>query len=246
MRRLILSDIHSNLDALQAVLRHAEGGYDEVVCCGDVVGYNASPVEVVAWARENCTAIVRGNHDRACCGLEDLEWFNPAARIAAVWTMNELGEADQHWLSTLPAGPLSFDGFQLCHGSPGGEDDYLVDGYEVEPLQDRLTRLVCFAGHTHIQTGWSWQRGGLQRLPRTELSQQERVIDLDPHYLYLVNPGSVGQPRDGDPRAAYAIWDDAEHLLYFRRARYNVRAAQMRIMDAGLPPSLADRLALGR
>ncbi|MBI5281814.1 MAG: metallophosphoesterase family protein [Candidatus Solibacter usitatus] len=246
MRRLILSDIHSNLEALETVLRHAEGGYDQVVCCGDVAGYNASPVEVAAWAREHAGVIVRGNHDRACGGIEDLEWFNPAARIAAIWSMNELGEDAQEWLRALPAGPLSFDTFQLCHGSPGGEDDYLADGHDVEPLKDLLTRRICFAGHTHIQTGWSWQRGGLQRLPRPAPSQEERVIDLDPDYLYLVNPGSVGQPRDGDPRAAYAIWDDAGHLLYFRRARYNVRAAQMRIMDAGLPPSLADRLALGR
>lgn len=246
MRRLILSDIHSNFDALEAVLANARDGFDEVVCCGDLVGYNAAPSEVIEWARECAHAIVRGNHDRACCGLGGIETFNRAARDSALWTQEALNRRDLEWLGLLPTGPLVFDDYMLAHGSPRDEDDYLIDGADVEPLGSALFRKMCFIGHTHMQTGWSWQRGGLQRLPSPSLSEDHRVIDLDPDYLYLVNPGSVGQPRDGDPRAAYAIWDSNARLLHLRRVKYDVKRAQARVMDAGLPESLAYRLALGR
>ena len=246
MRRLIVSDIHGNCEALQGVLRHCEGAYDEVVCCGDLVGYNAAPAEVIAWARETVRMVVRGNHDRACCDGEGLEFFNPQARAAAIWTQEELGEQDRLWLQELPEGPLFGDEYELAHGSPEDEDDYLLDSGDVSPLDQVLERKLCFVGHTHVQTGWSWQRGGLQRLSTPSKSEDERVIDLDPDYLYLINPGSVGQPRDGDARAAYVLWDDESRLVHFRRAKYNVRAAQERIYDAGLPSFLAERLALGR
>ena len=246
MRRLILSDIHANWAALEAVLGSAEGAYDEMVCCGDLVGYGADVAEVLEWAMEQPMRIVRGNHDRACCGLDDMEWFNAPARAAVAWTREMLSEEVEDWLLRLPGGPLLADGFEVVHGSPLDEDEYLLDAFAVERLHAALERPLCFAGHTHLQGGWSWQRGGLQRLAVPGPKAEERVIDLDADYLYLVNPGSVGQPRDGDPRAAYALWDAEERLLRLRRVKYDVAAAQLRILNAGLPKSLADRLAIGR
>jgi len=246
VRRLILSDIHANWEALEAVLRHCQGSYEQVVCCGDLVGYNASPAEVLDWARDSVELVVRGNHDRACCTGDGLEYFNLHARAAAEWTLGELGANDRLWLRRLPAGPLYGDDFQVAHGSPEDEDEYLLHADQVSHLDQVLERKLCFVGHTHIQTGWSWQRGGMQRLPQPSASEEERVVDLDPDYLYLINPGSVGQPRDGDARAAYVLWDDEARLVHLRRAKYNVRAAQERIYDAGLPMYLAERLAVGR
>lgn len=246
MRRLILSDIHSNLEALKAVLDDAQGAYDEIVCCGDVVGYNANPAEVVAWTRRYARYIVRGNHDCGCAGITDISDFNLPARYATLWTRSQLPREDLDWLSALPAGPVYAEEFQLCHGSPADEDEYLIQSSQVEPLDQFLLRPVCFIGHTHWQGGWSWQRGGLVPLSRPALTETERIIDLDPDYLYLINPGSVGQPRDRDPRAGYAIWDSAERLLTFKRVRYDVRSAQSRILEAGLPELLAERLAFGR
>jgi len=242
----VLSDIHGNIDALEAVLRHAEGTYERVVCCGDLVGYGAAPAEVIAWARESAQVIVRGNHDVAAWSEAGLRGFNPAARAAIVATRELLDGEDLRWLQDLPIGPVCEEDYQVAHGSPADEHEYLVEGWEVEPLCAVLERKVCFVGHTHIQTGWSWQRGGLQRLPRPSLTEEQRTLDIDPGYLYLINPGSVGQPRDGDARAAYALWDPEDRLLSFRRVRYNVRAAQMRIMDGGFPPVLAERLGEGR
>jgi len=246
VRRLILSDIHSNLEALTAVLHDADGEYDEVICCGDVVGYNASPSEVIEWARTRADYIVRGNHDRACSGNVEFEDLNEYARAASLWTQENLDPRDLIWLRHLPPGPVYGDWFELAHGSPSNEDDYLISSGDVEPLQHELTRPMCFVGHTHHQGGWSWQRGGLIPLSKPAPADAERVIDLDPDYLYLINPGSVGQPRDRDPRAAYAIWDSVERLLYFRRVKYDIRGAQSRIFEAGLPELLAERLALGR
>ncbi len=246
MRRLILSDIHANLEALEAVLRDAQGTYDEILCCGDFAGYCASPAEVIDWARGNVRHAVRGNHDRGCAGTADISDFNLPARVATLWTRSQLPREDLDWLASLPAGPVFAEEFQLCHGSPADEDEYLLSSSLVEPLDEFMLRPVCFVGHTHIQGGWSWQRGGLLPLSRPALTESERIVDLDPDYLYLINPGSVGQPRDRDPRAAYAVWDSGERLLTFRRVRYDIRAAQSRILEAGLPELLAERLAFGR
>ncbi len=246
MRRLIVSDIHSNFEALTAVLEDASGEYKEVVCCGDVVGYNANPAEVIAWARNHADYIVRGNHDRACAGFVEDEDMNAYAIAANLWTQSVLPAADLAWLRDLPAGPVFGDGFQVAHGSPIDEDDYLLSSIDVEPLEYALMRPICFVGHTHHQGGWSWQRGGLVPVSRPVAAEKERVLDLDPDYLYIINPGSVGQPRDRDARAAYAIWDSEERLLYLRRVKYDVREAQSRILEAGLPELLAERLAFGR
>ncbi len=245
MRRLIVADLHSNLEALSAVLEDAEGQYGEVVCCGDVAGYGGSPNEVIEWARAHCDAIVRGNHDRACGKDANLLDFNERAGAAVIWTRDSLSAANCEWLSELPAGPILFDDYELAHGSPLDEDEYLIASYEVAPLSEAILRPVCFVGHTHVQSGWEWNSGGLRQLP-VPGHERERLIELSPERMYLVNPGSVGQPRDHDPRAAYAIWDTAGRTLKLRRVEYDVKTAQERILQAGLHPWLADRLACGR
>lgn len=245
MRRLIVSDIHANIEALEAVLSDARGLYDEVLCCGDLVGYGASPAQVVDWAGAQVKLIVRGNHDRVCAGLEDHGWFNAKAQAAASWTAGQLDESQMDWLAALPAGPLLQEEFVLAHGSPADEDAYLLDYDEIYPLSEVLLRPICFFGHTHFQGAWTWYKDNLYTLTGPSGNRTEMVHELLPGNQYLINPGSVGQPRDRDPRAAYALWDSNSRELRFRRVTYDVASAQKRILAAGLPQFLADRLAIG-
>lgn len=245
MRRLILSDIHGNIDALRAVLDDAAGEYGEIHCLGDLIGYGAAPAEVIAWARGNTASCVRGNHDRACSTSDGLEFFNPMARASAMWTHHALDEVDRAWLAALPKGPLQFDDFELAHGSPADEDEYLVSAFDAAAVEKNIMRPLCFVGHTHLQRGWVWQRGGLRPLRVPPEQARQTIHDVLPDSLYLVNPGSVGQPRDRNPRAAYVLWDDEMRVLTFRRVEYDVSAAQRRIVEAGLDPWLAERLQRG-
>lgn len=242
----MISDLHANWEGLQAVLADAAEGYDEIFCCGDLVGYCASPVEVLEWSRGALNKVVRGNHDKACCGLDDLEWFNDAAARAVSWTMEQIGQAGQDYLFNLPRGPLREDGFVVSHGSPLDEDEYLVNDMDVRGYDNALDSPLNFIGHTHLQGGWVWGYGGYRRMPKPGIQESEVVVELKPDELYLVNPGSVGQPRDNDARAAYVIWDVERKLLTFRRVEYDVEAAMKRIRAAGLPAVLADRLRVGR
>ena len=246
MRRLIVSDIHGNLEALEAVASDARGLYDEVVCCGDIVDYGASPREAIAWIRAAGAMVVRGNHDRAAWEPGLRESFTPAARTAAEWCAQVLSAQDLEWLRGLPAGPIWDDEFGLVHGSPADEDAYLEFNTDVRNIVQLLERSLCFLGHTHVQGGWEWQPGGVRQMSVPSAEEPELAVDLDPDALYLINPGSVGQPRDHDPRAAYAIWDSAQRLLTYRRVAYDIESAQRRIVAAGLPRSLALRLAVGR
>jgi diadenosine tetraphosphatase ApaH/serine/threonine PP2A family protein phosphatase len=246
MRRLIVSDIHSNHDALAAVLAHAEGQYDEILCCGDLVGYNACPREVIDWAAGAVRRVVRGNHDRVCAFIEEPNDFNQYAYEAARWTHEQLDARQLAWLRALPAGPLAADGYELFHGSPWDEDEYIVDREEALMLHDAVHASLCFFGHTHLQGGWMWTRGGVLELRRPRFGETEVVYELEDGALYVINAGSVGQPRDRDPRAAYALWDAERRLIALRRVEYPVEAAQKRILDAGLPEHLAIRLAFGR
>lgn len=246
MRYLILSDIHSNLPALEAVLADAAGRYDAVACCGDLVGYGADPNAVVDWARKAATAIVRGNHDKACLSTpEELEWFNPVAREAAEWTRRTLRADNAEYLSSLPRGPVSENGFQLLHGSPVDEDEYVISTWDAAPLPGYVDGPLAFFGHTHLQGGFFFPRAGVQRLPKPTRTETELALQLSGDRLYLVNPGSVGQPRDGDPRAAYAIYEPEHRSVLYRRADYDIAEAQTRIRHAGLPEGLASRLGSG-
>ena len=246
MRYLIVSDIHANLEALEAVLAHASGQYEEVLCCGDLVGYGADPNAVVEWARTTCTAVVRGNHDKACTGLDDLEWFNPVARQAAEWTQQALTESNAAYTRSLPRGPITLSGFQLVHGSPFDEDEYVISGVEAAEAFGYLETRLAFFGHTHVQGGFLWNHSRVENVGRMPARAERQRLEIDPDCAYLVNPGSVGQPRDGDSRAAYIVYDSDGGQLFYRRAVYDVAAAQRKIYDAGLPPILADRLSVGR
>jgi len=241
MRFLILSDIHSNLEALEAVLADSAGLYQQVVCLGDIVGYGADPNEVTAWVRRNCEAVIRGNHDRACTGMTDLRFFNPVAKVAAEWTRTQLDPDHLNYLSGLPGGPLDVADFRIVHGAPLDEDAYVISIDDAEAQFQSLGQGLVFFGHTHIQGGFgrSGSDGEVEGLSPYELAP---VAGED---ALLVNPGSVGQPRDNDWHAAYAIYDAGTRQIEFRRCPYDVDATQRKIVEAGLPLALAERLGLG-
>jgi len=241
-----MSDLHANREALDAVVREAGGRYDQVICCGDLVGYGADPNPVTEWVHEHCAVVVRGNHDRASTGLDDLEWFNPVARAAAVWTLENLSQANADYIRQLPQGPILVDGFQVVHGSPYDEDEYVLAAGEAGQAFGYLEARLAFFGHTHVQGGFIWNQSRVETIGRLPVRADRQVMEIDPQCAYLVNPGSVGQPRDGDPRAAYAIFDSDAQMLTYYRAEYDVESAQKRIRQVGLPPILADRLSVGR
>jgi predicted phosphodiesterase len=244
VRYLILSDIHANSEALAAVLTSAGSLYDRIVCCGDLVGYGADPDAVVEWVRANVSSVVRGNHDKACAGLEDLEWFNPVARLSALWTQAATQPENIQFLRDLAQGPERVNGFQILHGSPLDEDEYVVSEQDVAQVAPYLDCNISFFGHTHLQGAFLCHRNGVKRLTTAPASGQE-VLELENDVNYLINPGSVGQPRDGDRRAAYAIYDTSARQVSLCRAEYDVASAQRKILDAGLPELLALRLSSG-
>lgn len=242
---MILSDIHGNWEALETVIATARDAYDEVYCLGDIVGYCADPNRVTDWVRTNAKAVVRGNHDKACAGLEDLEWFNPIARQAARWTMQRLSPENLAWLRALPRGPIVLDEFEMFHGSPVDEDDYIVSVHEAAQVMGYLQSPVAFFGHTHLQGGFTCERGGIRRIERPARDATSKILELQRDSLYMINPGSVGQPRDGDARTAWAIYDSKERTVEHRRAQYDVRTCQSKILKCGLPELLAHRLEAG-
>jgi predicted phosphodiesterase len=246
VRYLILSDLHANWEALEAVLKDASGHYERAVCCGDLVGYGADPNPIVEWVRSNCNPVVRGNHDKACTGLDDLEWFNPVARAAAIWTQNVLTPENAAYTRELPKGPIVEDGFEMVHGSPFDEDEYVLAGDEAVQAFGYLECRVAFFGHTHVQGGFIWNRSRVETILSPSGWGDRQEMEIDPECAYLINPGSVGQPRDGNPRAAYALYDSESHVVTYCRTDYNMSEAQRKIRDAGLPPILADRLSVGR
>jgi predicted phosphodiesterase len=246
LRYLILSDLHSNWEALQAVLDSCSSDYDRIICLGDLVGYGADPNAVADWVRANVAIVVRGNHDRASAGLEDLEWFNPIARKAAEWTRTKLTPENLSYIAGLPKGPMEVENFQVMHGSPLDEDEYLVAVSDAGQTFPYLETPLAFFGHTHLQGGFEWGMNRVRPIGRPSLKQKEMLLELQPDTAYLVNPGSVGQPRDGDPRAGYVLYNPEDRFLIYRRVLYDFAAAQAKIRSAGLPDLLADRLVVGR
>ena len=247
MRYLILSDIHSNLDALEAILQTMErGSWDRVVVLGDLVGYGGAPNAVIDRIRDlNPVAIIRGNHDKASCGIEDGSNFNHVARVAAMWTGDTLTPQNRDYLRSLPAGPLVIDDYvEICHGSPFDEDHYIFDADDARRALEAGTRQLCLFGHTHLPV--VFRRAGNAYDGFVPEGDAEIQLPLEDGVRYVVNPGSVGQPRDGDPRAAFALYDSETRVLTLRRVPYAVDAAQRRILGAGLPASLANRLSVGR
>ena len=252
MRALVLSDIHANLEGLEAVLAAASAeGYEAVWNLGDIVGYGASPNEVIELLRPLGETHVRGNHDRVCCGLTSAETFNPIASRAAQWTRGMLTTANAEWLRGLARGPVMPDGptVSCVHGSPLNEDVYVVAMRDAwEPLLQSPTSITFF-GHTHVQgcfaaNGRKWFEPRLRFRAKDMAEAVE--LKIEDGSRYLINPGSVGQPRDHDWRAAFAIYDDVTRSVAFHRVPYDLKACQKRILEAGLPDRLASRLKEGR
>ncbi|MBI4460314.1 MAG: metallophosphoesterase family protein [Acidobacteria bacterium] len=248
MRILVLSDLHSNLEGLQAVLKAAQGEYSQVVCCGDLVGYGPDPNAVVDWVRRNVSAVVRGNHDKVGCGIDDAEGFNEVAKAAAYWTRGQLTADNSQYLRTLPVGPLEVMGnFAILHGSPRDEDEYITISWEANEVFPHLVYPLSFFGHTHLQ-------GGFFRAPNSPIhaivpplgkAESRRVVDLQAGCVYLVNPGSVGQPRDGDSRSGFAIYDTSGFIELWR-IPYDMETTMSKMRQADLPEFLARRLGMGR
>lgn len=245
MRFLILSDIHANWEALNAVLRDAAGRrYDAVLCLGDIVGYGPNPNEVVSWVRAHADVIIRGNHDKACSGADAFNSFNPVAQCSSRWTREELLEEHMQWLLNLDRGPVLVEDFDLVHGAPDDEDRYMFHEHEAEIGLRHAEEQLTFFGHTHVQGGFVGEtcRRCFEVSRLNILPSQMTIV---PERTYLLNPGSVGQPRDGDARAAYCIYDSAMRVVEFCRVDYDIRTVQDKILEKGLPEELAFRLASG-
>jgi diadenosine tetraphosphatase ApaH/serine/threonine PP2A family protein phosphatase len=247
MRYLVLSDIHANLQAFDAVLAAAQDlAHDRLLVLGDLVGYGGDPNAVVEKVRALTPhALIRGNHDKVGSGVETPEGFNAVARSAIQWTYEALTADNREWLAALPAGPVSVDDLiEICHGTPFDEDAYVFDDLDALRALHAADRPLCLFGHTHVQVGYALD--GDQFALTTMEEERPLSIALAGTASHLVNPGSVGQPRDGDPRAGFAIVDTSTRVVALYRTRYPVEEAQARILEQGLPEVLAQRLALGR
>ena len=246
MRYLLLSDIHANADAFETVLEHASGRWDRVLVLGDLVGYGAEPNPVVDRVRELAPdVVIRGNHDKAATGIDDGSQFNHVARVAAIWTAAQLTPTNMEYLRALPMGPVEIDSVtEICHGAPFDEDHYIFDGSDAQMAFEAASHPLCLFGHTHLPAVFRLVDDMMSGGP-PEGAEETRVA-MQRGARYLINVGSIGQPRDGDPRAAYGVLDDETREVTMFRVPYAVDKAQERILAAGLPSSLAARLAVGR
>jgi predicted phosphodiesterase len=249
MRILVLSDIHANATALTAALETASGRWDHVACLGDVVGYGPDPNEVTSKIRELGARTIRGNHDKAATDLMQTDDFNPVAKAAVDWTRSQLSPDNLKWIADLPSGPLESDGVVLVHGAFQDEDEYVfTPAQALEGLLDS-TAPITFFGHTHHQGGFSYENvhSHLEVLsihPRP--TESFAPLRIEPKQRYLLNPGSIGQPRDGDPRAGFAIADLEHQIVEFWRVPYDISEVQARMRAARLPEPLVQRLVVGR
>jgi diadenosine tetraphosphatase ApaH/serine/threonine PP2A family protein phosphatase len=247
MRYLVLTDIHANLEALDTCLTDARHRrFDETLILGDVVGYGADPNAVIERVQAlHPLAIVRGNHDKVACGIDQADGFNAVAKTAAHWTLGVLSQEHREWLAELPEGPHNVDDLvEVCHGSPFDEDAYIFDELDAVRALKVSARPLCLFGHTHYPVTFELSAQAFDSIgPATA---PETRLHLRAGSKYLVNPGSVGQPRDGDPRAAYAIVDTEKRCVELIRLPYPIEEAQAKVIKAGLPEVLAQRLAVGR
>jgi len=246
MRYLVLSDIHSNKEALGAILTFVRRKpWDKAVFLGDLVGYGANPNQAVDMVRRlKPLAAIRGNHDKVCAGIEDGELFNRIALEAAMWTRKKLTPSNLRWLKSLPEGPMTVDErFAISHGTPIDEDAYIFGEIEALNVFRHTEFPICFFGHSHFPVVFSLSPDAITTVltvaPTFRMKLKQGV-------RYLVNPGSVGQPRDGNPLASFALYDSDSRMLTIHRIAYRVKDTQAKILKAGLPRPLADRLAIGR
>lgn len=246
MRYLILSDIHSNKEALGAVLKFVRRKHwHKAVFLGDLVGYGANPNDTVHMLRSLRPLVgIRGNHDKVCSGIENGELFNRIALEAAMWTRRKLTRANLTWLRSLPQGPQVIDNaFAISHGTPIDEDAYIFGEIEALNVFRNTTFPLCFFGHSHFPVIFALSPDAITTVLTVAPSFRFR---LKPGIRYLINPGSIGQPRDGNPLASFALFDSETQTVSIHRIPYRVEAAQEKILKAGLPRPLADRLSIGR
>jgi predicted phosphodiesterase len=246
MQYLILSDIHSNREALSAIVSFVRRKpWDKVVFLGDLVGYGANPNQTVDMLRGLKPLVaIRGNHDKVCSGIEDGELFNRIALEAALWTRRKLTRSNLQWLRGLPEGPAVVDGvFAISHGTPIDEDAYIFGEIEALNVFRHTNFPVCFFGHSHFPVIFGLSPDSITTIltvaPSFRFKLREGV-------RYLINPGSVGQPRDGNPLTSFAIYDSDSRVVTIHRLPYPLQQTQAKIRKAGLPRPLADRLAIGR
>jgi diadenosine tetraphosphatase ApaH/serine/threonine PP2A family protein phosphatase len=246
MRYAVISDIHSNLEALEAALSEIDGlKADETVCLGDIVGYNANPNECLDIIRERGIRSVMGNHDSRATGHEYPHGFNPAAAHAVLWTRQTVTEENRRFLRELPK-TLDIDERVLAvHGWINDTDSYIFGTYDagenfklLNDLKGGERGALCFFGHTHVRVAYVEEHGGA-------VSNMDNPLILDPSLNYLANPGSVGQPRDNDPRASFLILDVEESEIAFHRVDYDIETTARKVLGAGLPGMLAERLKTG-
>jgi predicted phosphodiesterase len=246
MKYLILSDIHSNREALGTILSFVKRKpWNKAVFLGDLVGYGANPNQTVDMIRKmRPLAAIRGNHDKVCSGLEEGELFNRMALEAALWTRQKLTRSNLQWLKALPKGPAVVDGlFAISHGTPVDEDAYIFGELEALNVFRHTDYPICFFGHSHFPVIFGLSPDAITTVLTVAPSFR---FKLKEGVRYLINPGSVGQPRDGNPLCSFAIFDSDTRVVTIHRLPYKLKQAQKKIMDAGLPRPLADRLALGR
>ena len=246
MKYLILSDIHSNKEAFRAVLSHVRRKpWDKAVFLGDLVGYGANPNQTVDLLRQlRPLHAIRGNHDKVCSGIENGELFNRIALEAAMWTRRKLTRGNLKWLRALPQGPAEVDGkFAIAHGTPIDEDAYIFGEIEALNIFRQTEYGVCFFGHSHFPVIFALSPDAITTVLTVAPSFR---FKLEAGVRYLINPGSIGQPRDGNPLASFAIFDTDSRVVQIHRVPYRVERAQDKILKAGLPRPLADRLAIGR
>jgi predicted phosphodiesterase len=241
MRYAVFSDIHSNLEAFEAVLSFfKKSNIDQYLFLGDVVGYGADPGECIARLKEVNAISVAGNHDWAVADMLNTDYFNDAAAEAVRWTKEQTTPLDKQFLSSLSLVKEGKD-FCLVHGTlrHPEEFDYMADSYRASKTFSLLQEKICFVGHSH------WP-GIFVEGPQKMTYRRAGALMIEEDKRYIINDGSVGQPRDGDPRACCCIYDEEASLIEFHRLNYDVATAEKKIREAALPAFLADRLALGR
>ncbi len=242
MRSAVIADIHSNLEAFQAVLRDLEerGGADEIWCLGDIVGYGPDPRECIRLLRQQHAVCVAGNHDWAAIGKLDTSAFNPEAAAACQWTAEALKKEDVDYLAGLPL-TLRLGDFTLAHGSPREPIwEYVLSTQAAKANFGCFDSRFCLIGHSHSPLLFE-----LDAKDSCRLHQLPEELSLRTGSRFIINCGSVGQPRDGDPRASYAIIDTETETLWHHRVKYDFKVTQEKILDADLPVRLASRLSVG-
>lgn len=243
MKYAVLGDIHGNLTALQTVLAAIElERIDQILSVGDVVGYGAAPSECIARLREMSAAVVMGNHDAAAVDRLDTAFFNHHAKEAIRWTRGVLSRKDKAWLADLPF-VRHLEHCSVAHGTLHRPElfDYIMTVEDADPSFEAMTLPVCFVGHSHVPVTLL----RLRENPESTSFTPEAGVDLSDALKALVNVGSVGQPRDEDPRTGWALYDTAAETVELRRLPYDIDREAHRIRSAGLPQMLADRLYLG-